>query len=51
MEHIDYRKASERFNVQKMEDIFRATKGVKDKPHRHDYYTVLFVEKAEGVHG
>jgi len=50
MEHIDYRKASERFNVQKMEDIFRATNGVKDKPHRHDYYTVLFVEKAEGVH-
>ena len=38
------------FNLQRMEDIFELAKGKTDLPHRHDYYTVLFVEKGKGKH-
>lgn len=33
-----------------METIFDQAKGNIDIPHRHDYYTVLFIEKATGSH-
>lgn len=33
-----------------MEDIFEQAGGKTDVPHRHAYYTVLLVEKAEGQH-
>ncbi|MFK7924966.1 MAG: helix-turn-helix transcriptional regulator [Bacteroidia bacterium] len=38
------------FNLQKMEDIYEQVGGKADVPHRHDYYTVLFVERANGEH-
>ncbi len=38
------------FNVQKMEDIYRNARGKNVFPHRHDYYTVLFVINADGEH-
>lgn len=33
-----------------MEDIYLRAEGKADVPHRHDYYTVLFVEQAKGKH-
>ena len=33
-----------------MAKIFERTEGRTDVPHRHDYYTVLFVEEAAGKH-
>lgn len=33
-----------------MEDIYEAAKGKADKPHRHDYYTILLIEEGSGKH-
>jgi AraC-like DNA-binding protein len=33
-----------------MEDIYTKRQGKVDEPHRHDYYTVIIVKEAEGIH-
>ena len=33
-----------------MEDIYEKRKGEVDVPHRHNYYTVLIIKKAKGLH-
>lgn len=38
------------FSISKMEDIYDSRQGATDEPHRHDYYTVLIVKKANGIH-
>ncbi|TNE54976.1 MAG: helix-turn-helix domain-containing protein [Bacteroidetes bacterium] len=38
------------FNLQTMEAIYERAGGRTDIPHRHDYYTVLLVERAKGEH-
>lgn len=38
------------FGISKMEDIYQKRKGQVDDPHRHDFYTVLIIEKAKGQH-
>lgn len=38
------------FAISKMEDIYVKRNGRVDEPHRHNYYTVLIVERAKGVH-
>lgn len=38
------------FALKRIEDVYRITNGAPDVPHRHDYYTILFIEKGEGVH-
>ena len=38
------------FRVSKMEDIYTKRNGQADEPHRHNYYTVLIVNKAKGQH-
>ena len=38
------------FGIFKMEDIYIEENGKADEPHRHDYYTVLIVKQAKGVH-
>ena len=38
------------FGISKMEDIYSKRKGRVDEPHRHNYYTVLIVNKAKGQH-
>lgn len=38
------------FGISKMEDIYTKRSGKVDEPHRHNYYTVLVVEKAKGQH-
>ena len=47
---IEQRKPSSAFHLEKMEAIYEKSGGKVDVPHRHDYYTVLFVEKARGKH-
>lgn len=38
------------FALKRMEDIYRCTNGAPDSPHRHEYYTIIFIEKGEGTH-
>lgn len=38
------------FGISKMEEIYAKHQGQVDEPHRHDFYTMLIVEQAKGVH-
>ncbi|MCW3806013.1 AraC family transcriptional regulator [Plebeiibacterium marinum] len=38
------------FVIKKIEDIYDFLKGIDDKPHRHDYYTLILVSKGTGKH-
>lgn len=38
------------FRISRMEDIFESNKGRPDTPHRHNYYTIVLVKKARGLH-
>ncbi|MBB3697554.1 AraC family transcriptional regulator [Flammeovirga yaeyamensis] len=38
------------FSVSKMQDIYDKRGGKVDEPHRHDFYTLVFTEKAKGTH-
>ncbi|MGB1231109.1 MAG: helix-turn-helix domain-containing protein [Winogradskyella sp.] len=38
------------FGISKMEEIYTKRNGKVDEPHRHNYYTVLIVNKAKGKH-
>ena len=35
-----------RFGLSRMQDIFDKRNGATDEPHRHDFFTVILVEKA-----
>ena len=47
---IDLRQAHAKFYLGDMADIYDEAQGKADRPHRHNYYTVLFIEKASGKH-
>lgn len=38
------------FALKKVEDLYLKSNGEPDSPHRHDYYTILFFEKGNGIH-
>ncbi|MBZ0242684.1 MAG: AraC family transcriptional regulator [Bacteroidales bacterium] len=38
------------FGIAKMEDIYTKRKRQVDEPHRHNFYTVLIINKAKGLH-
>lgn len=38
------------FRISRMEDIYDERNGKPDHPHRHAYYTILFILKASGSH-
>ncbi len=38
------------FGIFRMEDIYTEQNGKADEPHRHNYYTVLVVNRAKGLH-
>jgi AraC family transcriptional regulator, transcriptional activator of pobA len=44
------RKAGDTFRVNRMERIYDDAAGQPDVPHRHDYYTVIWVLQGEGWH-
>lgn len=38
------------FGISRMEDIYEKHQGKPDEPHRHDFFTLIFAEKAKGTH-
>lgn len=38
------------FGIAKMEAIYVKRNGMVDEPHRHNFYTVLIIKKAKGLH-
>jgi len=38
------------FELKHMEDIYRNAQGAPDRPHRHDYYAIIFIEQGKGIH-
>jgi AraC-like DNA-binding protein len=49
-DQVDVHHAGITFRISRMEDIHDAHGGIKDDPHRHDYYTLLLVKEANGIH-
>ncbi len=47
---VNAEKQNVSFGIFKMEDIYTKREGKVDEPHRHNYYTVLFIKKAKGLH-
>lgn len=38
------------FAISRMQDIYTIRNGETDEPHRHDYFTILIIEQAKGIH-
>ncbi len=38
------------FGISKMEEIYAQRNGETDAPHRHDFYTILIIKSAKGIH-
>lgn len=49
-EHVNAANEKLSFGISRMETIYANRNGQPDAPHRHDYYTALFVKKAQGKH-
>ena len=47
---VDVHDDEKSFVISKMENIFQNRNGITDEPHRHEYYTVIVVKQAKGVH-
>lgn len=47
---VNSEKENVSFGISKMEDIYTKRNGAVDEPHRHNYYTVLIINKAKGLH-
>ena len=49
-EQIDISDKELSFGISRMGDIYEERKGEPDTAHRHNYYTVVLVKKAKGLH-
>ncbi len=49
-EQVDRASHQVSFNIERMEEVHQRRKGVTDEPHRHNFYTVLLINKARGTH-
>jgi len=38
------------YALKRMEEVYRNANGAPDSPHRHDYYTIIFIERGQGAH-
>lgn len=38
------------FALKRLQDIYHKTGGAPDVPHRHDYYSIIFIEQGSGEH-
>lgn len=47
---VNSEKENVSFGISKMEEIYTKRNGKIDEPHRHNYYTVLIINKSEGFH-
>ena len=50
LKRVNRENESLNFGISRMEEIYERRGGVKDDPHRHDFYTVLLVVKGKGEH-
>ena len=49
-QEVNSEKANLNFGISKMQDIYQKRNGATDEPHRHNYFTVLIIKKAKGLH-
>lgn len=49
-EQVSREKDDELFGISRMQDIYKKRGGKVDEPHRHDFYTILIIEKGSGKH-
>ncbi len=49
-EFVDRSNDQMTFDIKKTEEIYEVNKGKLDEPHRHNFYTILFIKKAKGIH-
>ncbi|WP_271765056.1 AraC family transcriptional regulator [Aquimarina algiphila] len=49
-EFVDRSNDQMTFDIKKTEGMYEANKGKLDEPHRHHFYTILFIKKAKGKH-
>ena len=49
-QEVNSEKQNINFGISKMADIYTKRHGKVDEPHRHNYYTVLIINKAKGQH-
>ena len=49
-QNVNKKDLTSNFSISRMEDIYERHQGVVDEPHRHDFYTVLIVKDAQGLH-
>jgi len=47
---VNSEESSVSFGISKMENIYTRRSGKVDDPHRHNYYTVLIIQQAKGLH-
>lgn len=47
---VNSKKENLSFGISRMEAIYTKRNGKVDEPHRHNYYTVLVINKAAGLH-
>ena len=47
---VNSEKTNLNFGISKMQDIYQKRNGAIDEPHRHNYFTVLIIKKAKGLH-
>lgn len=38
------------FAISRMQDVYEKRKGKKDEAHRHEFFTILLIEDASGIH-
>ncbi len=49
-EQVDRASHQVSFNIERMQDVHARRHGITDEPHRHNFYTVLLINKAVGTH-
>ncbi|WP_271782062.1 AraC family transcriptional regulator [Aquimarina algiphila] len=49
-EFVDRSNDQMTFDIKKTEGIYEINKGKLNEPHRHHFYTILFIKKAKGKH-
>lgn len=47
---VDIRNNDSEFRLSGMNELYQQRDGRPDSPHRHDFYTVIIIEKAKGHH-
>ncbi|MEO0572090.1 MAG: helix-turn-helix transcriptional regulator [Bacteroidota bacterium] len=47
---VNHEDVNASFGISRMEEIYERRNGEVDQPHRHDFFTILFVKTGEGQH-